>query len=668
MWLLLASTAANAQPAQQDEPTFRTTTRMVLEIVTVTSPNGQPLEHLTARDFVLTENGQPRTLAICEFQRLDDSPAARLAISNEPAPAGPPPNPAAAYRGRRLLVLYFDLSLMSGPQLRRARDAARQFITERRQAADLLSIVAYRSGAARLLTDFTASETELLRGLNAVSNASAADPRPAEFGQNDLDFNLFRTDRSLAALQTTIERLGAIGEQKALVYFAGDLGPGDNGSNLAQMNAVTNAAVRAHVSIFPVDTRGLLAWAPAGDASVASPGGTAIYDGTAAQSVTREVERSQDALYALAAGTGGKAFLDANNLLPGLEQAQRSITSHYVLGYYTGEDAPDGKLRKIRITLAAYPQARLEYRRGYYAPKQFAQFTEADRERQLEEALRLEDPIVDLPLSVQTNYFQITRAEYYVPVSVRLAGSELVQAGRRPGDKLVVQILAEIRDQHGALIQNLRDRVEVKLDAATLERLSARAVDYDCGFTLLPGNYRIKLLVRDDATGRMGTSLNAFTVPNLLKEQQRIPVSSLVLSRRSAPMAEALYHAGRDAVQANNPLVRAGAKLIPNTTGVFRRADLIRIYAQAYQPAGRPPAPLSAYVTLYRAELQSALVQVTEPHQFTSNPRSHLVTFPLELEFPLTEAPSGRYLLQVTIVDAATQRATFLRRPIQIVD
>src|SRR5262249_14274270 len=119
------------------------------------------------------------------------------------------------------------------------------------------------------------------------------------FGQEDGEFNIFNTDRQLAALQTAVTMLKPLPEQKSLVYFASCLRL--NGvDNQAQLRATTNAAIKANVTINPVDARGLVASAPLGDATRPSPGGLAMFNGQQAMNVMNTFQRSQDSLYALA--------------------------------------------------------------------------------------------------------------------------------------------------------------------------------------------------------------------------------------------------------------------------------------------------------------------------------------------------------------------------------
>ena len=118
---------------------------------------------------------------------------------------------------------------------------------------------------------------------------------------------------------------------------------------------------------------------------------------------------SQDTLFALAADTGGKAFQDSNDIALGIQEAQKDISSYYILGYYTTNAALDGKFRKIKVKIGKELSAKLDYRSGYFASKEFKKFNASDKERQLEQALSLGDPVTDLTLALETDYFRLMR-------------------------------------------------------------------------------------------------------------------------------------------------------------------------------------------------------------------------------------------------------------------
>src|SRR5262249_44116489 len=188
--------------------------------------------------------------------------------------------------------------------------------------------------------------------------------------------------------------------------------------------------------------------------------------------------------------------------------------------YYTTSTMPDGKLRRVKITLNGQNYA-LEYRQGYYANKVFSKFTQADKDRQLEDALMLGDPITELTIAMEVDYFQLNRAEYFVPVVVKIPGSELALAKRGGAEHTVLDFIGEIKDKSGTTVSNVRDRIDIKLSDATAAELAKRPIQYVTGFTTLPDSYKIKILARDAETGRIGTFEMPFVIPNLNKEEKR---------------------------------------------------------------------------------------------------------------------------------------------------
>ena len=671
--LLLAGLLA----AQQPPPVkFQASAQLVLEMVTVTDKSGAPIEGLTARDFTVTENGVPQTVAFCEYQKLDSPDAARPAAPVIDAPTvssvtanqiAPEPPGDLRYRNRRLLALYFDLSAMPVADQLRSFAAAVKFLRTQMKPADLVAILTFSGGAVRVLNGFTDDRDALLatiQKLVAVDEGLGEDDDDSDtgaaFGQDDSEFNVFNNDRQLSALQTAAAMLGHLNEKKALLYFASGLRLSGI-DNLSQMRATTNAAIRANVVLFSIDARGLVALPPMGDASRPAPGGAGMYTGASAMMVSNNLQRSQDAMYALAADTGGKSLLDTNDLSAGIVQAQKAYSSYYVIGYYTGNAALDGKFRRIQISLREYASAKLDYRQGYFAGKEFGKFTAADKERQLEEALMLEDPITELTIAMEVNYFQLNRAEYYVPVVMKIPGSELALAHRGGYERTVIDFIGEIKDEYGSTIQNIRDKVEIKLGGATAAELARRPIEYDTGYTLLPGAYTVKVLARDNETGRIGTYLSKFVIPNLNKEEKRIPISSVVLSSQRVDLHDAIYTAGKDKEQVANPLVQEGQKLIPSVTRVFSRSREMYVYLQAYEPTAPAAQPLVAFVSFYR---NRAKAFETAPMQVAQRLDNRLKTAPLKFSISLDKLPPGKYTCQVTVIDPAAQKAAFWQAPV----
>jgi VWFA-related protein len=697
LFSLVAAGFAGAQQIGQnkaaDAPQVLLTvqSQLVVEAVIVKDKQGNFIHGLTAKDFTVTEDGVPQTVRFCEHQDLTTNskplPAsssssedikiynrlARTQIASETMDN-------ERYKNRRLIALYFDMVGMRPDDQIRALNAAEQFIRTQMTSVDLVSILRYEGGSVDILQDFSADRNRLLSILetmivgegqgmaDTVDDASSADAGAA-FGQDDSEFNIFNTDRQLSALQTAAHELSRVNEKKLLIYFAG--GMRLNGiDNQAQLHATVDEAIRAGVTFWTIDARGLVASAPLGDATQGSQGNSGMYTGAAALAVRNNFQQSQDTLYTLASDTGGKSFLDNNDLASGIVQAQRSISDYYVVGYYATNTVKNGRFRRIKISLAGNADADLNYRQGYYADKEFSKFTAVDKERQLEDALMLEDPITDLTIAMEIDYFQLNRAEYFVPIVVKIPGRELALAKRGGYEHTLIDFVGEVKDMvGGTTVSNVRDNVNIKLSDATAAELAKRPIEYDTGFTLLPGKYMIKFLARDDETGRIGTYQTTFVIPNLNKEDKRVAISAVVLGSQRVELNQALYDAAkaRDRLKedAVNPLVQDGKKLIPSVTRVFSTTRQIYVYLQAYKqtPSAGNPA-LFAFVTLYRA---GAKVFETTPTAIAPSTASRLGTMPLSFSLGVNGLEPGEYDCQVTILDPSTQKANFWRAPIVLV-
>ena len=699
--LVGVSVLAQQQPAAPPPgtPIFKSTTRLIVQTVNVKDKDGKPVEGLTAKDFIVTEDGEPQDVAFVEFQKLPLPRAAgSITIGDATPDVDPltkPPEPKKVegttevkiaagqpgdikYRNKRLIILYFDMTAMPPADLLRAYNAAIKYIKTQMTPADLIAVMGFQGGGVRVRQDFTDNKEMLQDAVETMVFGEDKDgdgiPDQLEegtaFGQDDAEFSILNTDRQLSALQTAVGMLRPLPDQKSLIYFASFLRL--NGvDNMAQLRATTNAALRANVAIFPVDARGLVAEAPLGDATVRSAGGVAMFSGQTAGQRMSVFQRSQDTLYALGKDTGGKAMFDNNDLAMGIVQAAESVTSYYILGFYSKHTALDGKFHRVKVALAAGAaapaNAEVTFRQGYYADKEFAKFTEADKERQLEDALMLDNPVTDITIAMEVNYFQLNSAEYFVPVAVKIPGSELALAKRRGATRTVIDFIGEIKDEYGITIQNLRDKLDVKLSDEVAAQLAKRPIHYETGFTLLPGKYVIKVLARDAETGRIGTFQASFEIPNLNKEQKRVPISTVVLSTQRQPYSQAIFNVQKTDAEKNiaaNPLVYEGQELVPSVTRVFSKQKDLYVFLQAYERGVASMQPLVAFVTFYKDGVK-ALETTPLPVVDGLDPKSKAV--PLRFSVPLAELSNGRYDCQVTVLDTTSQKAAFWRAPVVLV-
>jgi VWFA-related protein len=670
--------------------TIKVTSRLIIETVGVKDKKGNPIGGLSAKDFSITEDGVAQKISFCEHQVLTEdatplgvTPAGEenVKIYNRLARTQIAPESAGEirYKDHRLLALYFDMTTMPQSDQMRALEAAQKFIRTQMTSADLVAILRYSGSSVDILQDFTADRNHLLSILETmvvgegqegaeVANDDSSSDTGAAFGQDDSEFNIFTTDRQLAALQTAAEALGRLNEKKSLIYFASGLNL--NGlDNQAQLVATEQAAIRAGVSFWPIDARGLVASGPLGDATQGSQGGSAMYTGGAASAMSSRFARSQDTLFALAGDTGGKALLDNNDLGRGIVNAQHAQSDYYILGYYTSNTAVNGKFRKVKVTLNSEMAANLDFRQGYFGEKEWGKFTTADKERQLEDALMQGDPWTELTIAVEINYFQLNKAEYFVPVFVKVPGRELALAKRGGADRTHIDLVGEIKDDYGGTTQtNIRDHFDAKLSDATATEWAKRPVVFSSGYTLLPGKYTIKVLARDDETGRIGTFQTSFVVPNLSKETKRVPISSVVLSGQRQPYANAIYNVANGKEQAKqtavDPLVQNGQQLVPSVTRVFSKGRSLYVFLQAYEQGAATAQPLMGYVSFYQGQTKVYETQLVE---VSPNPNTRLETAPLNFTVDLSQLQPGKYDCQVTVLDPTGAKGAFWQAPILLV-
>ncbi len=687
---LLLSTLLCAQ--QPDIPTFRASTNLVIVTVFAKGKDGQPVRGLTKDDFVVLEAGKPQLISVFEFQEVENASEPESNIAAEPAlavaaPAAArvvPPQPGAIrFRDKRLLVMFFDWSSMQPPEQIRAREAAQAFVRTKMTSSDLIMVATF-STRLKVEQEFTADREALLAlfdrflpgddaGLATEASTEEDTSEDSMFTADESEFNMFNTDRKLAALEDTARSLQALPEKKALIYFSS--GVSRTGvENQSQLRATTNAAVRANLSFYPVDARGLTAEPPGGGIQTASmPRGNALFSGGAQNRQRSRQLGSEETLTNLADETGGKALLDTNDLEAGITQAQRAMRSYYVVGYYSTDDRRDGRFRRVQVRLNDAARNRthssLDYRQGYYAEKDFKEFTSSDKEKQLQDALLLGDPMTELPLALEVDWFRVPSGKYFVPVIVKLPGSAVPLKKQGGAETTEFDFIGQIRDSRSMAVAAVRDNIRIKLrERDTATAASSRNLVYDTGFTLAPGDYSLKMLVRENLTGKIGTFETRFNIPDLGASKDTPRLSSVVWGSQVIPAGETIGAAGKKAVKqaAKHPLVWNNQKLLPSVTRTFRPGQTLHAFAEVYDVAKaqnlEKPA-IAAQVALYDSARKVAESRPVEVSAW-KNPK--LAAVAVRLELPLNGLSPGMYVAQLTVIDRAGKSFAFSRAPVVV--
>ncbi len=667
--------------SQRPAAVFRSSVDLVTVNVVVRDKNGSAVRGLTRDDFTVTEDGRAQEIETFDFEEIaakavEAAPAAvttvlgsvgRTPVASTPAPE---PKPVIDMHGRRLIAMLFDVSSMQPEEIKRSAASAREYIEKRLTPADMVAI-ATLSTTLQVPQDFTADRAALLRTLDRLAGVEgmgfeeivAGDPTDDSatgFTADDSEFTLFNTDRRLQAIQALTEAMAPIEQKKSLIYFSS--GMTQTGlDNRVAIRTVIDRAVRSNVSIYTADMRGLQALGPAGDASQASTRGQSAFSGAAVSGRFDTMSASQDALSSLAEDTGGRAFFDLNDFGTVFDRVVADTSAYYLLGFSSSNRTKDGRFRRIRVSLKR-PDLRLEYRAGYYAPRDFAHSGRDDREQQLSEQLFSDLSVTDVPVYASSAYFRMKGDRYFVPLWVVVPGSSIPFNKSGDKSKATLDIVGVVRDSQQRPVARIRDTVNLAVSAS--EEVQRKNVQYQTDLELPPGVFQLKVVVRENQTGSMGSFEAAITVPNLTRNPIRLS-SVIVGSRLQAGMKK----------DPRNPLLQNGTELIPSIAHVVTAGQPLYLYYEVYDAAKATASPeagneakaaappgegvrVESNVLFFRGPrrvLETSLVEATS----VNAPDRKATTF--QLEVPTSDLKPGLYTCQVNVIDDAAGTFAFPR-------
>ena len=675
--------------AQQQAPdgtfTLKVQSDIVLTNVVVRDKKtGEVVKGLKASDFTVLENGKPQKIESFDYQNVDEAAVLqeKTTVSGKATIADMLNRnfgvDKAQLRDHRLIVMFFDLSSMQPEDIDRAVEAAQDYINKKMQPADLVALVSMDTGL-NMDQDFTADKAALLKGVgkyngtegtgfangNEGGNSGGTADDASSFTADDSEYNSLNTDRELYAIRTIAKSLERVDQRKSMLYFSGGL-TRQGIENQASMRAATNAAVKANMAIYSVDARGLEALPPVGNASTGSLRGTASYNGGSMQANLDANFGSQETLATLSSDTGGKPFFDSNDFAPAFQQIQHDTEAYYIIGFRSTNLARDGSFRHLTVKLNR-SDVKMDYRPGYYAPADFQHQKTEDREIQLTEQLRSDLPATDVAVYLQALYFRLDDNKFFIPVSLIVPGSQIPFIKNGDRDKANIDVLGQVKNAQGIVVGNVRDTVKLALDAT--QQVQRKNIQYSTGFTLAPGRYHLKFVVRENETGRMGSFETDLQVPDMRKAPLKL--SSIVLSSQRVPNT-----AKKGGPAGGSPMVRDGVEWIPNVPHVFRQDQHLYFLYEVYEPArqktdaaapaaspGLTRRPAGAVRVLTSIQFMSGGVKVYETPLVEANaintPERGAVAF--QFDVPLAQLKPGTYVLQVNVIDDAGGSFSFPR-------
>jgi len=571
------SAPQNAEPAgapQRELPalTMRVITRLVLVDVVVSDKEGRAITGLTRDDFVVLENGRPQTLTSFSLE----SPATRRLGAPEP-----PPLPPNVYTNRPeyrippgpLTILLLDALNTPTTDQAYARQKMLEYVDTQLLGNQSTAILALTSDLL-VLQDFTSdpallraaldkhlpqSSTALVREergleLNAevMGGSDRTRPLPEQIVENA---ERFLTEQSAVALDsrvlTTLSALRAIARGVAgypgrknliwvsaafpfavlpeetenfdlLRYYSGDL------------HRTATALTDAQIAVYPVDARGLVGSLGRELPSAAESGRHPKLDVLAPPiEAAEELDRratallfTQHTMRHIAEATGGRAFLNRNDIDRAVSLSIEDGSTYYTLGYYPEDTNWNGGFRRIRVKVNQ-PDLEVRHRRGYYAfnPVEAALepgenvFSGAHNPKDRTEGLRA---ALSSPLPATTVTFRVgvpppapaapgtpARVECRFLVDAHTILFEDSADGVKESD---LDFLVVAFDSNGKGVASNYQTVETRVPLQNLPWLRENGLPFTVPLELGPGQYQLRLVVRDNRTGLMGTADAAVTV------------------------------------------------------------------------------------------------------------------------------------------------------------
>jgi len=692
---------------QQSSPaglTIRSSVDLVLIDARITDKSGKPILGLRPEQFSVTEDGHPQQISYLDYNNIEAVERAEL----KPAPpivipmgTVPPPKPEAvraAVRDHRLIVLFFDLTALHPEDLLRAQEGAENYISKQISLADLVAVAVF-GNQLKIPVHFTNDRDVLMRAVKSLRSGKDAEladmadavAQPGEdttsedtgaaFTPDETEFNIFNTDRKLAALQSLAVLLREIPGRKSVVQFTGGITQTGE-ENRAQLQATTDAANRANVSFYTVDARGLFPMPPGGEARQGSSTGSAMFIGVGKPTIAHQASRamfsgsevmqesasrhnSRETLSTLASDTGGRSFFDLGDLSDVFKKIQSDSTGYYLIGYYSTDTRLNGAWRRVQVKVSM-PGARVISRPGYYAPHDLGASTAEDRERQLMEALRDDAPRVDLPVALETCYFRLGPKDIFVPIAAKLSSDALQWAQRRGRRQAVFDFAAEIRDSNtGKVVAALRDQITVTLGTDRFKQLQQQPLVYQGGVVLGPGSYQLKFLAREDESGRIGSFEKDLNLPGA--QSAKLELSPMLLSSQLSAVQGKTSEVskktlGREAKLKSSPLEFSGERIVPSVTHVFTTRQQLYVLFQAYVPQKTDISKMRAGLVFFHGGERLDESPLVEPADVDKTSR----TASFRLNLPLGKLPPGGYTVQAVVVEDGGDLVAFGRNNFEL--
>ena len=539
--MLLAIVAGFAQTRNQTPaPVFKSRADLVVVPVIVRNKHGEHVPGLAVNDFSLEDNGVAEKVSSVEEITSDTTPPEPV-VPTEGVFTNQFVNPQ---QPKELVIIALDLVNTPAMDMQAAREAVLKFLATKIKQDQVVGLVTIDPGRVRLLHAFTSSARVLSEALQRATGVSAAPAAPDAVGSGQplssaQETRVRTTASGLSAMiaearqtiqqaeartvtarqdqgmKSTLESLrilsswvAGIPGRKVLVWVTGSV-PFINQSDTTSLRAgdyyrAMKALSDANVSVYPVDARGLFNLDFQAQSDVYM--GSGPYIAAPVPGSIRSVPGPQDPVYGhfamneFAKATGGLALYNRNDIEKMLETAASDSARYYMLSYYLRKHTAGWHKLKVSVKRSGVTT---RARSGFYVTKQEP---EAEAVRQAEENTAVLSPFeyTALPLTLKWSSTMSAEGKRKVHFEVAIPPSAgLVDDTERNVLDLDFMTMATAASGEAAGLTSRN--VHSALKPAAVQQIEGSGVTYVSNLELKPGEYAVRVVVRDNCTGRVGS-------------------------------------------------------------------------------------------------------------------------------------------------------------------
>ena len=265
-----------------------------------------------------------------------------------------------------------------------------------------------------------------------------------------------------------------------------------------QIREAETQLASAGVAIYPVDLRGLVS----GMENSAARGASAYSDAALSNRATSGVDSlqaSHGTMEEVASETGGKAYINENDVKEGVALAASDEKASYSLGYYPENKKWDGKLRNIKLKLDK-GDTQIRYRKGYFAIEP-GLIKDHNYEQDVISALAVDAPATQVTFKAQAKPSDPGKVRVIFLVDPRSVTAE-DSAGSK---KMNVSFYASVWGANGKSMGIRSIKVDKSFDAVTYQQILDHGMMVPVDLEIPQGGTELRLAVLDNKTGYIGT-------------------------------------------------------------------------------------------------------------------------------------------------------------------